>query len=209
MFPAIRLTLLTIAVNALLAGPHAHAQSGEIKNMPPSHAVPSPEVQRAFGKAREGHMGEAIESMRLLAKDSAANSYYLGLLLYSWRRQAIINGIDPIPPVDWEMDWLRCSALRDPSNEIGYAVAILAQSYGSEYFQAKDASGKLLPIPGPGRSPELAHCWSSVSEGTSSAQDCIAKEQAWREARKLPVFACPPVEPTKASVARFPEVRLE
>lgn len=209
MFPAIRLALLTIAAIVLLLGPRAHVQSGEIKNLPPPHAVPPLEVQQAFGKAMEGHISEAVESLRLLAKDSAANSYYLGILLYSWRKQSITNGIDPTPPIVWEMDWMRCSTLKGTSDEITEPAAILAEYYKSEYFPAKDASGKMLPIPGPGQSPELARCWFSVSNKTSSAKDCIAKEQAWREARKLPAFVCPPVEPTKASVARFPEVRLE
>jgi hypothetical protein len=206
MFRAIYIALLTITY---FVPHHARAQLDEIKNIPSPRAAPSPEVQQAFGRAMEGHVGEAIESMRLLAKDSAANSYFLGLLLYSWRRQFIINGIDPTPPVVWEMDWLRCSALQGTTGGIAEPVAILAEYYGSEYFQAKDASGKMLPIPGPGRSPELARCWSSVNEGTSSAKDCIANELAWREARKLPVFACPPTEPTKASAAKFPEIRLE
>jgi len=149
MFRAIYIALLTVTFFA----PH-HARAHWMKSRTYPHLTPR--LRLRFKR----HLAGQWRGM------SARPSSPYACLQKIRRRTAIIfNGIDPTPPVVWEMDWLSCSALQGTTGEIAEPVAILAEYYGSEYFQAKDASGKMLPIPGPGRSPELARCWSSVNDG--------------------------------------------
>jgi len=198
-----------IVMAVLFIADQTFAQSQQL-DAAPQHTTPSPQVTAAIDQAKQGHTGAAVDSLRILARDSAENSLYLGLLLYSWREQLARDGIDPIPPVDWEMDWQRCSALMDVRAEGGgLQAALLAGYYEYDFLGGREKSGKKTPrVPGPGRSLELGLCWSAVSEGTAVPQDCLAKEQPLRIKRKLPGFACPPSEPTRASIAKYPAVKI-
>jgi hypothetical protein len=172
--------------------------------------MPSPEARAAIDQARQGNISASVEAMRFLAKESAANSFYLGLLLYTWRGELASKRIGPLPPVDWEMDWLRCSAVMGEAKSYGpLPAAILAEHYFTDDLAVKRTpSSPVFHIPGPGQSLALSRCWSDVSEGTVSAKSCITQEQDWRGKRKLPAFTCPPVEPTSAEIAKYPAVKF-
>ena len=192
--------LVSFAV-ALLVASQTRAQEIELNNVPPAHSLPPREVQIAFDQAKQGHIGAAVDSLWVPAKDSAETSLYLATLLFAWRQQFAREGRDPMPPVDWEMDWLRCSVVIEGS---GYPASFLVEYYENDYV-----GGRKTPrLPGPGRAPELAACWSAVSEQAAVAQDCLDLEKPLRAKRKLPIFACPPSEPTKASIEKYPAVKI-
>lgn len=204
-----RLIASIIVLTVLFSVGQVAAQSREL-SAPSPHKIPSPQAQTAFDLAKLGHIEAAVEAMRGPAQNSAENSHYLGILLYAWRQQLARERIDPIPPVDWEMDWQRCSALIDVRGEGGgLQASILAEYYEYDILGGREKSGQKTPrVPGPGRSAELAQCWSGVSEGTAAPQDCLDREQPLRIKRKLPAFACPPQEPTRASLAKYPAVKI-
>jgi hypothetical protein len=201
---------MAIVATTLVAASQIDAQPNELNDGPPPHAIPSPEAQAAVDQASEGNMNAGVEAMRSLARESAENSFYLGILLYSWRAELAYRGIDPLPPVDWEMDWIRCSAMMGKTENRGPLPApVLAEYYFNDDLSAKRRpSSPEFHLPGPGKSLALSRCWSGVSEGTVTAKSCIAQEQDWRGKRKLPAFTCPPAEPTSAEIAKYPAVKI-
>lgn len=196
---------VSFAIALLVAG-QTWAQEIELNNVPPAHGLPHQEIQAAFDQAKQGHIGTAVKSLRAMAKDSAETSLYLAILLFAWRQQLAREGRDPMPPVDWEMDWLRCSVVIEGN---GYPASFLVEYYENNYVGGREISGRKSPrLPGPGRAPDLAACWSAVSEKAAVAQDCLDLEKPLRAKRQLPAFACPPSEPTKASIEKYPAVKI-
>ena len=176
----------------------------------------SPLVDRANELLAEGKFPEAMEILRAQAqaRNSAEIGFYLWAFVNAWRKQLIIEGASKIPPVDWELDWLRCGALLEaPSNNVG-VLALLAESYKAPFYDEPSPRGGVVRIPGPGQSQELEKCWRSVnpiSEKPVSAAHCITMEEIWRKKHSLPAheLVCPPLEPSSESIKSFPVVRIE
>jgi hypothetical protein len=184
-FPAVVAAVLFITSQA-------YAQSDDLNNVPPPHAMPSAEARAAIDQALQGNMSAGVEALRILAKESDENSFYLGMLLYSWRTELALHGKSPLPPVDWEMDWLRCSAvMADAEGGEPMPPTLLAEYYFNDDLRVKPRPwSPEFRISGPWRSLALSRCWSDVSEGISTAKSCIAQEEDWRSKRKLPAFTC-------------------
>lgn len=197
-------------VAVLFIASQVWAQSAKPDNTQPSHNARFYELKAALDQANLGHIGAATEMLRIQAKDYSEASLDLAILLYAWRQQFALDGLDPMPPVDWEMDWLRCSAaIGVGSGARGNPALFLANYYEKDYVGGREISGRKSPrLPGPGRAPDLAACWSAVSEKAAVAQDCLDLEKPLRTERKLPAFVCPPSEPTKASIEKYPTVKL-
>lgn len=206
-FGKLALLLVCLVVNF---GTNSFAKDRSITQELPPHALPPREVQLAFQSAESGDPRSAIISLLPKARVSLEFRLYAGLLLLKWREQLIVENANPVPPVEWGVNLLRCGTFSKDASEIRLAAALLSELYQSRSMEITTKDGKKVQIPGPGKSTVIATCWSHASEGIVPSRECRRKEELWRErnggsAKKL---VCPPLEPTPHDLEKFRNVPL-
>lgn len=169
---------------------------------------------QAYDLMENGKFQEAIGLLRKEMENTVKGRILISMLIDGWRDQYFIEGRKEFPPAEWEVDWLKCAAVIDPTGIValgemgGSPAGLVALEFSRKQFKVRDVDGSGLWVAGIGHYPDLEKCWKAVSEGTSTTKECLNLEASLRLKKGLLLrqLNCPPTEPSAKSIAKLPPV---